>query len=91
MSEQAKQKPAKTFRVGGVTASIWINDVDKDGVQVKLPSIRITRTYRDADGFKETSRFGVSDLPKLRLVAAKAYEFLSLAGQDNDAASGAVT
>ncbi|MBI4021309.1 MAG: hypothetical protein HY369_03635 [Candidatus Aenigmarchaeota archaeon] len=88
MSE--KTKPVRTFRAGGVTASVWINVVDKDGAQVKLPSIRITRTYRDADGFKETSRFAVGDLPKVQLVAAKAYEHLAMGGQD-DAAGGAET
>ncbi len=78
------------YRAGAVKAAIWKNAVDKNGRQVLVFSVKISRTYKAGGEFRESDRFGPADLPRVQLVAAKAYEFLSLAGQD-DAASGAET
>lgn len=73
-----KKKPIKVFKVGGVRAAIWENTVQRDGRSIPTYSIQIDRTYKQDDNFKRTSQFNVNDLPKVRLVEEKAYEFLSL-------------
>jgi hypothetical protein len=72
-------KPVKKFRSGGVSAAVFENPVDVNGAQAKRYSVQIQRTYRDKNGeFRHTSGFRENDLPKLALVAQKAYEFLTM-------------
>ena len=79
------KKPTQVFKAGGVKASIWENTVKRNGQDVVVPSVQIDRTYKDAkDEWQHTNSFGVRDLPKVQLVAAKAFEHLSLdRGQNN--------
>ena len=76
-------KPVKVVRAGGIRAAVWENSVERNGVQVTVHSIQIDRTYKDGDEFKQTSRFNLQDLPKVALVAGKAYEFLTLKDQES--------
>ena len=79
MSQQEKTKPIKDFKSGNVQASIWRNEVDKDGQTVVRHSVRIQKQFRDDDGdYKETNYYFRDDIPKLILVAQKAFEFISL-------------
>lgn len=72
-------KPVKKFRSGGVSAAVFENLVDVNGAQVRKFSVQIQRTYKDKDGeFKRTNSFGEHELPRLALVAQKAYEFLTM-------------
>ncbi len=84
MAEQ--NQPVKKFRAGGVTATIWRNDVQQDGQTVVRHSVTVQKRYRDRDGsWKDSSSFFVNDLPRLELVVRKAYEYLALAaGEEND-------
>ena len=72
------KKPIKVFKAGGIRAAIWENTVTRNGNEVTVHSVQIDRTYKDGEEFRRTSRFNVADLPKVRLVAAKAFEFLTL-------------
>lgn len=76
---QDKSKPIKNFRSGNIQASIWRNEVDKDGQTVVRHSVRIQKQFRDDDGdYKETNYYFRDDIPRLILVAQKAFEFISL-------------
>jgi hypothetical protein len=76
---QDKSKPIKNFRSGNIQASIWRNEVDKDGQTVVRHSVRIQKQFRDDDGdYKESNYYFRDDIPKLILVAQKAFEFISL-------------
>ena len=77
-------KPVKVVRAGGVRAAVWENTVNRDGKEIPVFSVQIDRTYKDGDQFKQTSRFNLQDLPKVALVAGKAYEFLTLKDQESD-------
>ena len=77
-------KPVKTFKVGGIRAAIWENTVKRDGEDVVVQSVQIDRTYKDGDDWKRTSKFGVRDLPKVQLVAAKAFEHLALERENGE-------
>ena len=71
-------RSALKFRAGGITATIWKNQgKDKEGKPQPFNSIAIERHYTDKAGeWKSTSSFRLKDLPKVALVANKAYEYL---------------
>ena len=80
MSQQEKDKPIKDFRAGNnIQASVWRNEVEKDGQTVVRHSVRIQKQFRNDDGdYQETNYYFRDDLPKLILVAQKAFEFIAL-------------
>ena len=79
MSQENSAKPIKDFRAGNIQASVWKNEVDKNGRTVVRHSVRIQKQYRNDDGdYQETNYYFRDDLPKLILVAQKAFEFVSL-------------
>ena len=79
MSEQVKDKPIKDFKSGNIQASIWRNEVDKDGQTVIRHSVRIQKRFRNDDGdYQETNYYFRNDIPRLILVAQKAFEFIAL-------------
>ena len=56
MSQQDKSKPIKDFRSGNIQASIWRNEVDKDGQTVVRHSVRIQKQFRNDEGdYQETN------------------------------------
>ena len=68
-------QPEKKFRAGGVSATIWQNASEKG----TYATVTLSRSYVDKDNnWKETSSYKVTDLPKVALVLAKAYEHLQL-------------
>ncbi len=55
--------PETTFRLGNVSASVFVNEVDGDRGKRKFRSVNVQRSYRDGDETKFVSSFGLSDLP----------------------------
>ncbi len=52
-----------TFRLGNVSASVFVNEVDGDRGKRKFRSVNVQRSYRDGEETKFVSSFGLSDLP----------------------------
>ena len=78
-----KSQPDKEFRAGTISAAIWRNEVEKEGRTVVQHSVRVQKRYRDQSGeWKTTTYFFPADLPKLRLVVEKAFEYVSLQESD---------
>lgn len=64
--------PVERFRSYGIEASVWENEG-------KL-SVSIRKRYKDEGGdYHDTTTFFQDDLPRLILVAQKAFEFIALA------------
>ncbi|TWT61652.1 hypothetical protein [Rubinisphaera italica] len=59
----ANKTPEKTFRIGLVSASVFINEVDRDGGTRQIRNVNLQRRYRDGDNWKSSSSFGLADLP----------------------------
>lgn len=59
-------KPVHAIRLGRIRASIWANQ-NEHGV---FYSVKISRSYRDGEGWKSTDSFGRDDL----LVAGKVLD-----------------
>ena len=57
------KSPETTFRLGNISASVFVNEVDGDGGKRKFRSVNVQRSYRDGDDTKFVSSFGLSDLP----------------------------
>ena len=77
---QEQNKPIKKFRVGGISAAVWKNeDAQPDGsVRIRY-SVSIQKRYRNAEGqWLDSESYYPNELPKLQLVLAKAYEYVSL-------------
>ena len=86
MTQQTSTAPIKVIRVGGISASVWKDDVEKDGATVVRHSVRIQKRFRQDNGeWKNTDYFFPEDLPKLQLVAAKAFELVSLKESEDGA------
>jgi hypothetical protein len=79
MSQENSSKPVKDFRAGNIQASVWRNEVDKDGQTVVRHSVRIQKRFRNQEGeWENTEYLFPEDLPRLQLVAAKSFEFITL-------------
>ena len=79
MSQQNDSKPIKDFRAGKIQASVWRNEVEKDDQTVVRHSVRLQKQFRNDEGdYQETPYYFLDDLPKLILVAQKAFEFITL-------------
>lgn len=59
----AKQ-PEKVFRVGFVSASVFVNETETSGGKRQFRSVNVQRSYRDGDETKFTSSFGLAELPQ---------------------------
>ena len=70
-------KPVVAFRMRGISASVFANDVTTDdGRELTRYDVSVQRRYRDGDEFKTTSSFRRDDLPILQLLARRAWEFI---------------
>lgn len=72
-----KNLPEKKFKAGAISATIWKNEVSKDGKVMAFRTVSLDRNYKDKDGnWKTTHSLRSTDLPKASLVLNKAYEFI---------------
>ncbi len=83
MTSEENNLPEKKFRAGAITATIWKN-TSNDG-ESEFNTISFERSYKDKkDEWQTTNSLRVNDLPKAKLVLAKAYEFLVLKEQNEE-------
>ena len=76
-------KPVKKFKAGGISCSVWRNEVTKDDRSFEVFSVQIERRYRDQnDQWKSTNSYKVNDLPKVSMLAGKAFEYLTAASEE---------
>jgi hypothetical protein len=90
MSDQTRLPPLKEFSSGGVSAAIWKNEVtDAKGDTRIQHSVRIQKQYKDpkTGEWCDSTSFFPNDLPRLELVARKAFEFVTLRERDPQAAT----
>ncbi len=80
-------RPIKEFKAIPITAAIWRNEVEEEGRTIVRFNVKIQKRYRDrqAGEHKATDYFFPSDLPKLILVAQKAYAFVALTETEDSA------
>ena len=69
---QDSHKPVHEIRLGNVMASIWL----KQNSDMVRHNVTFRRMYKDGDKWKYTESFGREDLPKMGLLASRAYEWM---------------
>ena len=57
------QKPERTIRLGHVSASIFVQEVGKNGETRQFRTVNVQRSYKDGDKRKYADNFTLSDLP----------------------------
>lgn len=62
-------QPAAKFRLGYVTATVWLNEMHYNTV--------LSKSYKQEDEWKETDQLGTGDLMNAVRVLQKAEEFIS--------------
>ena len=68
-------RPEKSFRAGNVSASVFINQFEKDGRVIDIANVSLQRSYRKDGEWKQTTNLSANDIPKAILVLNKAYEY----------------
>src|ERR1700692_3139598 len=70
-------KPVMTFRLRGVSVSIFANKAKSDeGREMTFHKVRTQRSYKDGDDWKQTESLGRDDLPVAILLQQRAWEFI---------------
>lgn len=72
----AQNKPVKTFRIRGISASVFENEVQSEGQPVRFFKVSLQRAFRQDGEFKHNSSFGRDDLPVAMHVLREAWEFI---------------
>ena len=60
----ANKKPEKVFRVGAVSASVFVRDIKTDGGERAVCGASVQTRYVDGDEVKYTSSFDLAELPQ---------------------------
>ncbi len=85
MSEETPKHPERAYDAWPVSAGIWRREEEQEDRTVVLYSVRIQKRYKDKSGeWQNTDYFFPNDLPKLRLVVDKAYEYVCLKERDEN-------
>ena len=76
---QEKSKPVKDFRVGTISGAVFRNEVQRDGNTIIRHSVKIQKQFRkDGGQWQNTDYYFPEDLPKLQLVTAECFKYISL-------------
>lgn len=67
-------KPVETFRLRGISASVFENK-SEDG-KTTFHKVSLQRTYRQGDEWKNTQSLGRDDLPIAAMLLNKAWEYV---------------
>ena len=55
-------KPEKVFRIGSVSASVFLNEVEQGKRHIR--NVNLQKRYRDGDEWKSSTSFSLSELPQ---------------------------
>ena len=62
-------QPAAKFRLGYVTATVWLND--------KFYNVVLSKSYKDGDEYKDTDQLSSGDLMNAVRVLQRAEDFIA--------------
>jgi hypothetical protein len=91
MSESASNRPQLEFRVGGITFTVWNGHRQQSGAGGDRPTVFLQKQSKDqtTGKWRTTSYFLLDELPKLAMLAMKAYEHFALRVTDKRVAGTA--
>lgn len=74
--EHEKRKPEVVFRIGFISCSVFVHDIDTDNGQRAIRSVNVQKRYRDGDETKYTTSFGLAELPQVQRVLQLAQQHI---------------
>ena len=83
MESSTANKPAKVFRLRGLSASVFENRSKTNGRSVSYFKTSLQRTYKDGDEFKTTSSLSRDDLPIAELLLKRSWAYILEAEEKN--------
>ena len=86
-----KALPVKKMNIGALNLAVWRNDVRfaRDGDSRIMYSVTMERRYKDQSGaWQSSGSFRLNDIPKLKLLLEKAYEYLTMEVSEDDDSAG---
>jgi hypothetical protein len=69
-------KPVMTFRLRGISASIFTNKGKSEERDITFHKVSVQRSYKVGNEWKQTTSFGRDDLPILNMLLQRAWEFI---------------
>ena len=72
--ESDRRKPEAVYRIGYVSASVFVHDVETDNGKRTLRSVNLQRRYKDGDETKYATSFGLAELPQAMRVLQLAQQ-----------------
>lgn len=75
-------QPEKTFRIGACSASIFLNTSGKGDEKRSFRNVSLQRRYRDGDEWKNSTSFGLADLPAAIAVLQLAMNHIAMQEAD---------
>lgn len=69
-------KPAKVFRIRGLSVSVFQNRATVRDREVIFPNVHLQRTYKDGDAFKTTTSLGRDDLLVAQQLLQQAWQWI---------------
>ena len=72
-------KPEKVLRIGPVTASVFLNEIETEGGKRSVRSVSLQRRYRDdKDGeWKSSNSFALGELPQAMAALDLAMQYVA--------------
>lgn len=58
------KRPQATFRIGYVSASVFVRDVESDGQSRQFRSVSLQKSFMDGDERKWNSSFSLAEIPQ---------------------------
>ena len=72
---KATNKPVKSFRLHGISVSVFANVVKIEGREKTFYKVTMAKSYRDDEGnFQRTTSFDANEIPVLGTLLDHAYE-----------------
>jgi hypothetical protein len=72
----AQNKPVKTFRFRGISASVFENTTHADDQPVRFFKVNLQRTFKRDGKYEHNSSFGRDDIPVAMHVLDQAWQFI---------------
>ena len=69
-------KPEKLYRIGLVSASVFLTDSNSESGDRKRRRVNVPRRYKDGKEWKSSTYFGLSELPQAMSALRLATEYV---------------
>jgi hypothetical protein len=81
--KDASKAPFLKLNAGVIKLAAWENEgKEYNGVPSKFVTLKLQRSYKDGEVWKNTDSFRVNDIPVLQMLLQKAFEQVKMSKSD---------